>query len=36
MPCCPFVRIRLFATLLLAAVYGKLVHGQQVTGGMKN
>src|SRR6266704_1363489 len=28
--------VLLLATLLLAAVYGKLVHGQQVTGGMKN
>lgn len=28
--------ILLLATLLLAAVYGKLVHGQQVTGGLKN
>lgn len=28
--------VLLFATLLLAVVYGKLVHGQQVTGGMKN
>lgn len=28
--------VLLFATLLLAAVYGKLVYGQQVTGGMKN
>jgi putative spermidine/putrescine transport system permease protein len=27
--------VLLLATLLLAAVYGKLVHGQQVTGGMK-
>jgi len=26
----------LLATLLLGVVYGKLVHGQQVTGGMKN
>lgn len=26
----------LLATLVLAVVYGKLVHGQQVTGGMKN
>src|SRR5215471_1657313 len=28
--------VLLFATLLLAVVYGKLVHGQRVTGGMKN
>jgi putative spermidine/putrescine transport system permease protein len=28
--------VLLLATLLLAAVYGKLVQGQQVTGGMKN
>src|SRR6266851_2440007 len=28
--------VLLLATLLLAAVYGKLVHGQQVTGGMKH
>jgi putative spermidine/putrescine transport system permease protein len=28
--------VLLLATLLLAAVYGKLVHGQQITGGMKN
>ena len=28
--------VLLLATLLLAAVYGKPVHGQQVTGGMKN
>jgi putative spermidine/putrescine transport system permease protein len=28
--------VLLLATLLLAAVYGNLVHGQQVTGGMKN
>lgn len=28
--------ILLLATLLLAAIYGKLVHGQQVTGGLKN
>ena len=26
----------LLATVLLALVYGKLVQGQQVTGGMKN
>ncbi len=28
--------VLLLATLLLAVVYGKLVHGQQTTGGMKN
>jgi len=28
--------VLLLATLLLGVVYGKLVHGQQVTGGMKN
>ncbi|WP_041748101.1 ABC transporter permease [Bradyrhizobium cosmicum] len=28
--------VLLLATLLLALVYGKLVQGQQVTGGMKN
>jgi putative spermidine/putrescine transport system permease protein len=28
--------VLLLATLLLAAVYGKLVHGQQVGGGMKH
>ncbi|MBR0801308.1 ABC transporter permease [Bradyrhizobium jicamae] len=28
--------VLLLATLLLATVYGKLVQGQQVTGGMKN
>src|SRR5258708_40266538 len=28
--------VLLLATLLLAAVYGRLVNGQQVTGGMKN
>jgi putative spermidine/putrescine transport system permease protein len=28
--------VLLLATLLLASVYGKLVQGQQVTGGMKN
>ena len=28
--------VLLLATLVLAVVYGKLVHGQQVTGGMKN
>ncbi len=26
----------LFATLVLGVVYGKLIYGQQVTGGMKN
>jgi putative spermidine/putrescine transport system permease protein len=28
--------VLLLATILLALVYGKLVQGQQVTGGMKN
>ena len=28
--------VLLLATLLLSLVYGKLVHGQQITGGMKN
>ncbi len=28
--------VLLLATLVLAVVYGKLVHGQQTTGGMKN
>ncbi|MGX8013645.1 ABC transporter permease [Mesorhizobium sp. ORM8.1] len=28
--------VLLFATLLLSLIYGKLVNGQQITGGMKN